>query len=329
MEWQGVFARQLATNCASGGSVLVSGGRCIRGWSYYEAHAWVMLMSSYVVPDQTTYEPALRFLSLALEGVARGEADGAAGSLSPLKLHIYLRVADISIAAQSMGDAKQAIDRALDVSTNSGSFWRQSRDAIALRWAMYLHRTGNSSEAMDAYRCVTRSIHENLRFAAQINMAVLQLVEPTVLECRETLRSTISGLVQAIEVLPNGPHESVRRALLELVQGIGTEEPVKSKTHLLACLKICSDTADSVLQAWTLCLLATLVLPAGQYEQAMRMCAAGQSIAQNANDPLQKAAAIGILSHVEHAVGDPERRAKLLEIDQQCLEQFNARIQDC
>ncbi|KAJ2806165.1 hypothetical protein H4S07_003868 [Coemansia furcata] len=286
-------------------------------------------MSSYVVPDQTTYEPALRFLSLALEGVARGEADGAAGSLLPLKLHIYLRVADISIAAQSMSDAKQAIDRALDVSTNSGSFWRKSRDAIALRWAMYLHRTGNSSEAMDAYRCVTHSIHEDLRFAAQINMAVLQLVEPTVLECRETLHSTISGLVQAIEVLPNGPHESVRRALLELVQGIRTEEPVKSKTHLLACLKICSDTADSVLQAWTLCLLATLVLPAGQYEQAMRMCAAGQSIAQNANDPLQKAAAIGILSHVEHAVGDPERRAKLLEIDQQCLEQFNARIQDC
>ncbi|KAJ2692792.1 hypothetical protein H4218_006264 [Coemansia sp. IMI 209128] len=327
MEWQSVFARQLAANCASaGGSVLVADGRCVRGWSYYEAHAWVMLMSSYVVRDQT-YEPALRFLSLALEGVARGEADGAASLLQPLKLHIFLRMADLCIAAQSMGEAKRAIDQALAISTNDGSFWRSSRDAVALRWAMYLHRTGHSAEAMDSYRCVLRGGHEDLRFAAQINLAMLQLVGPST-ECRQALRSTVAGLVQTVEALPNGPHESVRRALLELVQGIETEEPVKSKTHLLACLKMSTDIADTALQGWTLCLLATLVLPAGQYEQAMRMCAAGQNIAQSANDPLQKAAAIGILSQVEHAVGDPDRRDKLLEIDQQCLEQFNLRIQD-
>ncbi|KAJ2490282.1 hypothetical protein IWW37_003314 [Coemansia sp. RSA 2050] len=327
MEWQGVFARQLAANCASdGGSVLVASGRCIRGWSYYEAHAWVMLMSSYVVRDHT-YEPALRFLGLALEGVARGETDGVASQLQPLKLHIFLRMADLCIAAQSMSEAKHALDQALAISTNSGSFWRNSRDAVVLRWAMYLHRTGHSPEAMDAYRCVMRSRHEDLRFAAQINLVVLQLVG-TSMESRQTLRSAVAGLVQPVEALPNGPHESVRRALLELVQGIETEEPVKSKTHLLACLKMSTDIADTVLQGWTLCLLATLVLPAGQYEQAMRMCAAGQNIAQSANDPLQKAAAIGILSQVEHAVGDPDRRAKLLEIDQQCLEQFNLRIQD-
>ncbi|KAJ2862472.1 hypothetical protein GGH94_004262 [Coemansia aciculifera] len=319
MGWQGVFARQLAANCSSSSGLF--GG--IRGWSYYEAHAWVMLMSSYV--QGQTFEPALRFLNLALEGVTRGEVDGSR-ELQPLKLHIFLRMADVSIAAQSMADAKHAIDQALALGAG-GSFWRKSRDAIALRWAMYLHRTGHSLEAMDTYRCVIRGTHEDLRFAAQINLALLQLVGPTP-ECRQTLRSTVVGLIQALETSPNGPHEFVRRSLLELVQGIETEEPVKAKTHLLACLKICSDTADSVLQGWTLCLLGTLVLPAGQYEQAMRMCAAGQNIAQSANDPLQKAAAIGILSHVEHAVGDPERRAKLLEIDQQCLEQFNARIQE-
>ncbi|KAJ1888812.1 hypothetical protein LPJ71_008372, partial [Coemansia sp. S17] len=222
MEWQGFFARQLAANLGSSSGSF--GG--IRGWSYYEAHAWVMLMSSFV----QDHEPALRFLNLALEGVARGEADGERG-LGPLKLHIYLRMADVSIAAQSMADAKHAIDQALAV---GGSFWRKSRDAIALRWAMYLHRTGHSLEAMDAYRCVISGPHEDLRFAAQVNLAVLQILEPTT---QVNMRSTVAELIQAVEALPNGPHECVRRSLLELVQGIETEEPVKAKTHLLACLK--------------------------------------------------------------------------------------------
>ncbi|KAJ1889637.1 hypothetical protein LPJ71_008144, partial [Coemansia sp. S17] len=222
MEWQGFFARQLAANLGSSSGSF--GG--IRGWSYYEAHAWVMLMSSFV----QDHEPALRFLNLALEGVARGEADGE-GELGPLKLHIYLRMADISIAAQSMADAKHAVDQALAV---GGSFWRKSRDAIALRWAMYLHRTGHSLEAMDAYRCVISGPHEDLRFAAQVNLAVLQILEPTT---QVNMRSTVAELIQAVEALPNGPHECVRRSLLELVQGIETEEPVKAKTHLLACLK--------------------------------------------------------------------------------------------
>ncbi|KAJ2035611.1 hypothetical protein H4S04_008939, partial [Coemansia sp. S16] len=223
MEWQGFFARQLAANLGSSSGSF--GG--IRGWSYYEAHAWVMLMSSFV----QDHEPALRFLNLALEGVARGEADGE-GELGPLKLHIYLRMADISIAAQSMADAKHAVDQALAV---GGSFWRKSRDAIALRWAMYLHRTGHSLEAMDAYRCVISGPHEDLRFAAQVNLAVLQILEPTT---QVNMRSTVAELIQAVEALPNGPHECVRRSLLELVQGIETEEPVKAKTHLLACLKM-------------------------------------------------------------------------------------------
>ncbi|KAJ2506658.1 hypothetical protein IWW47_001478 [Coemansia sp. RSA 2052] len=344
MEWQGVFSRQLAANCASsGGSLLATsdGSWRLRGWSYYEAHAWVMLMSAYVVQVQDSYEPALGFLNLALEGIARGEADGATRQLLPLKLHIFLRIADVGIAALAMGNAKHALDQALVVIANADSYldgqskssselWRSSRDAVALRWAMYLHRTGHSAEAMDAYRCVIRGRHDDLRFAAQINLAVLQLVgpEPFSPERRQSVRTTIVELVRAIDKSPNSSHEAVHRALLELLQGIEAEEPVKSKTHLLACLRICSDTADSVVQGWTLCLLGTLVLPAGQYEQAMRMCAAGQAIAQRVNDPLQKAAAIGILSHIENAVGDPDRCAKLLQIDQHCLEQFNARIQD-
>ncbi|KAJ2740695.1 hypothetical protein GGI20_005668 [Coemansia sp. BCRC 34301] len=355
MEWQGVFARQLATGRASsGGSLLVQpnaytnttsgsadGHRWIRGWCYYEAHAWVMLMSAFVVQVQDTYEPALGFLRLALEGIARGEADGATRQLLQLKLHIFLRLADVGIAALSMSDAKHALDQALVVVAKADHYsssqakpnadlWRSSRDAIALRWAMYLHRTGHSDEAMGIYRCVIRGRHSDLRFAAQVNLVVLQLAdpEPLTLETRQAVHSVIAELVQTTEKSSNGSHEAVHRALLELLQGIETEEPVKAKTHLLACLRISSDTADSVLQGWTLCLLGTLVLPAGQYEQAMRMCAAGQAIAQSANDPLQKAAAIGILSHIENAVGDPDRCTKLLQIDQQCLEQFNARILD-
>ncbi|KAJ2909572.1 hypothetical protein GGI21_001745 [Coemansia aciculifera] len=240
-----------------------------------------------------------------------------------------------------MSDAKHALDQALVAISKSESYsdsqsrsnselWRSSRDAIALRWAMYLQRIGQSAEAIDAYRCVIRGRDDDMRFAARINLAVLQLAapEPLTPESRVAMRNTIVELVQDMEKSPNGQHENARRALLELLQGIETEEPVRSKTHLLACLRVCSDTADSVLQGWTLCLLGTLVLPAGQYEQAMRMCAAGQAIAQRANDPLQKAAAIGILAHIENAVGDPDRCAKLLQIDQSCLEQFNSRIQD-
>ncbi|KAJ2006321.1 mau2 chromatid cohesion factor [Coemansia thaxteri] len=353
-EWQILLARQMATSRVSDSGALFSivdsqtdtaaakDVLQISGWSYYEAHAWVMLMSAYSIQNQDSYEPAVKFLNLALEGIARGEADSATSQLLPLKLHVFLRLVDVGIAALCMDDAKFALDQALSIISSAdtkvysdqpsgqNALWRNNKDAIALRWAMYLHRTGHAVEATDAYRCVIRgSKHDDLRFAAQINLAVLQLVssELATPDQRQAVRDAIASLKQAIGAMPSGSYEVARRALLELLQGIETDEPVKAKTHLLACLRISSEISDSVLQGWTLCLLGTLVLPAGQYEQAMRMCAAGQDIAQRANDPLQKAAAIGILSHIEDAVGDPDRCAKLLQIDQQCLEQFNARIQ--
>ncbi|KAJ2356510.1 hypothetical protein GGF43_002027, partial [Coemansia sp. RSA 2618] len=305
-QWQSHFAKQLADGRASdGGAAFVMLSRLsVCGWSYYEAHAWVMLASALVARGDSHYDRASGFLRLALEGIARGEADGLASQLLPLKVSVLLYIVDINLAALFITEAKQALDRAMSVVAehDSGALWRGSRDAIALRWAMYRHRTGDFDEAIDAYRCVANRGPRDLCYAARVNMAVMYLAKADrTADEVGSLRTIMADLEKSMLAVPGGDLDTIRRALLEFTQGMDSKEPVKAKTHLLACLRLCSEAADSALQGWTLCLLGTMVLSTGQYEQAMKMCAAGQAIAQRANDPLQNAAAIGILTQIEKA----------------------------
>ncbi|KAJ2090648.1 hypothetical protein IW138_002462 [Coemansia sp. RSA 986] len=356
-EWQHSFAQQLANGETSyGGSIaasvgsysqgVVSRGASIRGASYYEAHAWVMLVSALAVNGDNAYEQSIGFLQRALDGVARGELDGFKRQLQQLKLHILLHAVDIGLASLHVREAKSALDQAMSVIVdveNSAvndtggkklhrqkSVWHNSRDAIALRWAMYLHRTGEFDAAAQTYQCVIKNGTNDLRYAAQMNLVIMHLCTPGITEASKAqMRHVIQGLLQESQdtaLAPSAAKEKPRAALLEFVQGLESNEPVKSKTHLLSCLQICSEVANTALQGWTLCELGTQMLPAGQYEQAMKMCGVGQTIAHRANDPLQKAAAIGILTRIEKAIGDPERCAKLLELDQRFLEEFNALI---
>ncbi|KAJ2453531.1 hypothetical protein EV183_002170 [Coemansia sp. RSA 2336] len=333
--WQSSFARQISEGRAADGgmSFVLPSQLHVRGWSYYEAHAWVMLASALVVRGDGYYERASGFLRLAMEGIARGEKDGLAHQLLLLKLLVLLHAVDINLQALFISEAKQTMDRIMCIVAEHKTdpamreLWQRLRDAIVLRWAMYKHRTGEFVEAIEAYRCVARQGPEHLRYTALANIAVLHLTKRPELTKQdiEELRQT----VQAMEAgMAGKDHENVRRALLEFVQGMGTAEPVKAKTHLLACLRLCTEAIEMALQGWTLCLLGTMVLSTGQYEQAMKMCAAGQSIAQGANDPLQNAAAIGILTQIEKAVGDAERHEKLLKVDRQLLERFNSQITD-
>ncbi|KAJ2546536.1 hypothetical protein EV175_005559, partial [Coemansia sp. RSA 1933] len=282
----------------------------------------------------------------ALDGVARGELDGFRQKLQPLKLHILLHAVDIGLASLRVREAKSALDQAMalvaeiesSAVSETGkrkvdkheSLWHISRDTIALRWAMYLHRTGEFDAAAQAYQCVINKGTRDLCYAAQINLATMHLCVPETTEAnRAQARQVIQELLQESQdqtLAPNSAREKPRAALLEFVQGLESSEPVKSKTHLLACLQMCSEVSNTALQGWTLCVLGTQMLPAGQYEQAMKMCGVGQTIAHRVNDPLQKAAAIGILTHIEKAIGDPDRCAKLLELDQRFLEEFNALI---
>ncbi|KAJ2851594.1 hypothetical protein J3B02_003548 [Coemansia erecta] len=356
-EWQVAFARMLATeqisdggSCFSIPSVYGNSALIIRGWSYYEAHAWVMLVSAYSACGDDAHEQATAFLRLALEGVKRGEADGFRIQLAQIKLLVLLHIVDKAVASLQLAEAKQALDQAMMVVTDSenasvardnrstkfgkpnkpGMLWRYSRDCIALRWAMYRHRIGDFDQAIDAYVCVAANGPKDLRFAALVNLSLLYLTSDQKLD--QQLKDTCGPLGMLLEEIksagsgPQSAFEKTRSSIIELLQGIECAEPVKAKTHLLACLRTCTEAADTAMQGWTLCLLGTLVLPTGQYNQAMKMCAAGQAIAQRANDPLQNAAAIGILTHIEKAVGDPQRCAKLLQVDKQFLEQFNALI---
>ncbi|KAJ2664770.1 hypothetical protein IW148_001815 [Coemansia sp. RSA 1199] len=334
-QWQGSFARQFSEGrAADGGATFSMSSRLsVCGWSYYEAHAWVMVASALAARGDGSYDRASGFLRLALEGIARGEADSMIRQLLPLKISVLLHIVDINLAALYIGEAKQALDRVMSVidecNTNKSALWRSTRDAIALRWAMYKHRAGDFEDAMKAYRCVASRGPRDLCYAARVNMAVLYLTSPE-LSANDTdyLRQIMADLEKSILNVSGSEHDIIRRALLEFTQGMDSKEPVKAKTHLLACLRLCSEAADSVLQGWTLCLLGTMVLSTGQYDQAMKMCAAGQSIAQRANDPLQNAAAIGILTQIEKAVGDGDRHAKLLQVDEQMLQRFNAQISD-
>ncbi|KAJ1907614.1 hypothetical protein LPJ81_000633 [Coemansia sp. IMI 209127] len=357
-EWQHIFARQLASGeAAYGGSIAAtvgaynqegtaSHGTLVRGACYYEAHAWVMLVSALAVNGDNAYEESIGFLQRALDGIARGELDGFKQQLQQLELHILLHAVDIGLASLHVREAKSALDQAVTlvavvessiVSENGKgklrtqeAVWHSNRDAIALRWAMYLHRTGEFDAAEQAYQCVINNGTGDLCYAAQVNLAIMHLCAPEITDATKVqVRQLIQGLLQASQdsiLAPNIAKERQRAALLEFVQGLESSEPVKSKTHLLACLQVCSEVANTALQGWTLCVLGTQMLPAGQYGQAMKMCGVGQTIAHRANDPLQKAAAIGILTHIEKAVGDPERRAKLLELDQRLLEEFNTLI---
>ncbi|KAJ2805610.1 hypothetical protein H4R21_001199 [Coemansia helicoidea] len=335
--WQLAFAGQLAAGAAADGGAsfeVAASGLVVHGWSYYEAHVWVMLVSASALRGDDHYERASGFLRLALEGIARGEADGAGAQLRPLKINVLLFIADVNLAALYIGEAKKVLDRAMEVLADAEhegqtALWRSSRDAIVLRWAMYKHRVGDFAEAIEAYQCVARRGADDVRFAARINLAVLHLSQPAP---AETELALVRGLLGALEkdaaAAPCGDREKIRTALLEFVRGMESQEPVRAKAHLLSCLRLCNEAADTALQGWTLCLLGTMVLPTGQYAQAMKMCAAGQSIAQRANDPLQNAAAIGILARIEQAIGDPGRCAQLLQVDEQLLRQFNAQTQD-
>ncbi|KAJ2614242.1 hypothetical protein H4S08_001811 [Coemansia sp. RSA 1365] len=343
-DWQERFACQIAEGGAldNGATFVVTDSKNgasesalrIRGSSYYEAHVWVMLVSAQVLRGDDCYERASGFLRLALEGIARGEASGLIKQLLPLKIHVLLRIVDINLSALFISEAKGALDRVMSTLANyecqTDSLWNNCRDAIALRWAMYKHRIGDFEEAIEAYRCVTKQkSSNNLCYAARVNLAVLHLSksDPTDQDL-EYVRQLLTLLEKEMENTPGSELDKIRGALLQLVQGMVSKEPVKAKTHLLGCLRLCNETAETTLQGWTLCLLGTMVLSTGQYEQAMKMCAASQSIAQRANDPLQNAAAIGILSKIEQAVGDPERCAQLMQVDKRLLQQFNTQIID-
>ncbi|KAJ1868568.1 hypothetical protein LPJ78_000080 [Coemansia sp. RSA 989] len=333
--WQGSFARQISEGRAiDGGMTFVLPSQLhIRGWSYYEAHAWVMLASALVLRGDGYYERASGFLRLSLEGITRGEKDGLARQLLLLKLLVLLHAVDTNLQALFISEAKLTLDRIMCIVAEYNDdpameeLWQRLRDAIVLRWAMYKHRTGEFAEAIESYRCVARQGPEHLRYTALANIAVLYLTKKPKLTKQEI--EELQQTIQAMEAsMADKDYENVRRALLEFVQGMGTTESVKAKAHLLACLRLCTEAIETTLQGWTLCLLGTMVLSTGQYEQAMKMCAAGQSIAQGANDPLQNAAAIGILTQIEKAVGDADRYEKLLKVDQQLLERFNSQITD-
>ncbi|KAJ1945916.1 hypothetical protein GGF37_001453 [Kickxella alabastrina] len=336
-EWQALFAKALTKKCVSdgGSSFVISGTRYgsvlrVRGWSYYEAHAWVMLVSAHATRGDNAHEKATGFLRLALEGIKRGETDGFSYQLKTTKLLVLLHVVDKALVTLQLSEAKLALDQIMVAAAEgqgpeANVFWHQSRDAIALRWAMYRHRMGDFDQAKDAYTCVAASDSQDLRFVAQVNQALMHVLANTD-DSRERAHDIIKLLINDCGSLE--PHEAVRRSMLEFLQGLESLEPVKAKTHLLACLRTCTEVADTALQGWTLCLLGTLVLSTGQYDQAMKMCAAGQAIAQRANDPLQNAAAIGILTQIEKAVGDPERCAKLLQVNTQFLKKFNTQIQE-
>ncbi|PIA18811.1 hypothetical protein COEREDRAFT_79376 [Coemansia reversa NRRL 1564] len=343
-EWQECFASQIAEGRAAdnGATFLVTNSKesasgsslRIHGSSYYEAHVWVMLVSAQVLRGDDYYERVSGFLRLALEGITRGEANGLIKQLLPLKIYVLLRIVDINLSALFISEAKGALDRVMSYlashDCHDNSLWRDCRDAVALRWAMYKHRIGDFDEAIEAYRCVARQkCSDDLCYSARVNLAVLYLSksDPTD-EDLEYVRQLLILLEKEMENTPGSELDKIRGALLQLVQGMGSKEPVKAKTYLLGCLRLCNEAAEATLQGWTLCLLGTMVLSTGQYEQAMKMCAASQSIAQCANDPLQNAAAIGILSKIEHAVGDPERCAQLMQVDKRLLQQFNAQIID-
>ncbi|KAI7826326.1 hypothetical protein BX661DRAFT_32524 [Kickxella alabastrina] len=62
-EWQALFAKALTKKCVSdgGSSFVISGTRYgsvlrVRGWSYYEAHAWVMLVSAHATRGDNAHE---------------------------------------------------------------------------------------------------------------------------------------------------------------------------------------------------------------------------------------------------------------------------------
>ncbi|KAJ1964728.1 hypothetical protein GGI12_001234 [Dipsacomyces acuminosporus] len=343
-EWQAILAKGLANkNITDGGaSFTVPGTRAagdgfkIRGWSYYEAHAWVMLVSALCVRGENVREESSGYLRLAQEGIVKGELDGAGQMLLPIRLQVLLHKIDICLATLQMEQAQKVLDQVMGIvaeaenqrrlqgSNSSSEFWRSNRDAIALRWAMFKHRTGRFDEAIDAYQCVASNGPADIQYAARVNLVMLYLSAGGD-DRGADVQQLLGSMQDEISTAPNGSHELVRQALLDFLQGVESKEPVKAKTHLLACLRACSQIAETVLQGWTLCMLGTLVLPTGQYDQAMKMCAAGQAIAQKAQDPLQNAAAISILADIEKAVGDQERCEKLLQVSRRCLEQFDAK----
>ncbi|KAJ2724594.1 hypothetical protein GGI07_001847 [Coemansia sp. Benny D115] len=337
-DWQISFARSLAAQRVSdgGSSLAISGWLSIRCWSYFEAHAWVMLISACSARNAATDDASGQsqesgFLRLALEGIKRGESEGFRQQLVPTKVLVLLHVVDMALEVLQMEEAKGALDQIMLVVADDShpwtSLWRRIRDAVVLRWAMYRHRVGDFAQAADSYMCVVNNGSSDLRYAALVNLATLRLTSPGA----QDDPSTACAVQPILEAL--GQHasasEGARQAIHDFLSGLAAaQEPVRAKTHLLSCLRLCAaDLLDTRLQGWTLCLLGSLVLSTGQYDQAMKMCGAGQAIAQKSGDPLQNASAIGILANIEKAVGDIDRCAQLLHVDRQLLERFNEAIE--
>ncbi|KAJ1954966.1 hypothetical protein EC988_002142 [Linderina pennispora] len=335
--WQAAFVKKLVNGkAADAGSIFVMPGQPnemqFGGWSYYEAHAWIMLISGLGVRGENSGEEALRFFQMARDGIAKGESDGISSLLVQVKLQVLLHQADAELTGLKMHSAKQTLDAVMQVMAEAvtlenmgyslGGFWRRHRNEVALRWAMFQHRRGEFKEAVNAYQCVvSSSAPEDIRIVARVNLIVLLLADDRA--CEETLAKAKGLLDQVKAAVAAGPeNEVMQNAVLEFMQGLESEKPVQAKTHLLACLKVCKAIADTTLQGWTLCMLGSVMLPTGQYDQAMKMCATGQAIAQRNKDPLQNAAAIGILTQIERSVGDASRSEQLMQIHRHYIDKF-------
>ncbi|KAJ1951033.1 hypothetical protein FBU59_000391 [Linderina macrospora] len=336
-EWQAVFVKRLVSGqVTDAGSIFAVPGQPsemqFRSWSYYEAHAWIMLISGLGVRGENSGEDALRFFQMARDGVAKGESDGIKSLLIRVKLQVLLHQVDVELAGVRMRSAKQTLDAVMQTMADAvtlensgyplGGFWRQHRNEVALRWAMYRHRQSEFKEAVDAYQCVANSsAPEDIRLVAHVNLIALLLAEDTVSEeSRSRAKKLLDQVTEAVAGAPES--EILRNAVLEFLQGLESEKPVLAKTRLLACLKVCKVIADTTLQGWTLCMLGSVMLPTGLYDQAMKMCATGQAIAQRNKDPLQNAAAIGILTQIERSVGDASRSEQLMQIHRHYIEKF-------
>ncbi|KAJ2324593.1 hypothetical protein IWW51_003198 [Coemansia sp. RSA 2702] len=309
-QWQGAFARLRAGGGAADGGAQAAG---VCGWSYYEAHAWAMLAAAGAQRGDGAYARAAGFLRLALEGVARGEADGLGVRLRALKAAVLLRVADANVAALFVGEARRALGRALA----SGA----EKPAAALRWAMCCQRAGDVDAAAAAYACAAARGTRDVRVAALASLAVLAPARWLQALERETVGPGGAWAPERDTAAPGC--DRAWAAALELARALACAEPVRAKAHVLACLRLGGDAA---LQGWALCALAEMVLRTGQYDHALKTCAAAQAIAQGAGDALQNAAAVGILARIEGAVGDAGRHAQLRGVARRLLQQFNGQI---
>ncbi|ORX66187.1 hypothetical protein DL89DRAFT_260481 [Linderina pennispora] len=224
---------------------------------------------------------------MARDGIAKGESDGISSLLVQVKLQVLLHQADAELTGLKMHSAKQTLDAVMQVMA----------EAVTLE---------NMGYSLGGF-------WRRHRNEVALRWAMFQ-----------HRRAKAKGLLGQVKAaVAAGPEDEVmQNAVLEFMQGLESEKPVQAKTHLLACLKVCKAIADTTLQGWTLCMLGSVMLPTGQYDQAMKMCATGQAIAQRNKDPLQNAAAIGILTQIERSVGDASRSEQLMQIHRHYIDKF-------